>query len=587
MKANGGEVVVRALEDEGVRFTFGIPGTHNIELYDVLERSEKIRPILITDEQSAGFMADAVSRTSGSIGVANVVPGAGVTHCLSGVAEAFMDGIPIVVLTCGIRRDTGRAYQLHDVDQLAILRPITKAQLRPEKPSEIYAMVRRAFAIARSGTPGPVAVEIPADHYFLTHEMGELVYRDDTKTPAPEAAQVDEAARLLAAAKAPALYLGNGARTAAPYLRELAERLAAPVTTTIQGKGVFPEDHPLWLWPGFGPQAPPFARAIVDRSDVLLAIGCRFGEVATASYGCTPPANLIHVDINKEVFGKNFPAKLAIESDAGLFVKALLPKLGAARPREPLEVEIKAGHESVRATWRGERSEERVTPFAFFEALQAKTGPDTIYATDSGNGTFLAMEYLRLKHPGCFIGPIDFSCMGYCTPGAIGAKVANPARDVVGLAGDGALLMTGLELITAASYGIAPLLCVLRDGELGQIAQFQRMTLARDTCTVLPDYSVEALAKAVGAEFVSIQKDSEIDAGLAKALELTRGSKRPVMVDVAIDYSRKTYFTKGAVATNFWRLSFAERLRKVARLAGRKIQGALGLAAVSPRSADR
>jgi len=575
MKSNGAVAVVRALEDEGVRFTFGIPGTHNIELYDVLERSEQIRAVLVTDEQSASFMADAVSRTSGSIGVCNVVPGAGVTHCLSGVAEAYMDGVPLLVLTCGIRTDTGKAYQLHDIDQLAILKPITKARFRPGQASDIYPTIRRALALARSGTPGPVAVEISANHYFLTGELGELAWDVAPPTPpGPAASLVDEAARLITRAKHPALYVGNGARGAAAHLIELAERLAVPVTTTIQGKSVFPENHPLWLWPGFGPMAPGFAKSIMDRCDALLAIGVRFSEVATGSYGLDPPENLIHVDINPEVFSRNYPARLAIESDAVAFVKALLPKLGAARPREAVEKEIAAGHAAVQADWARDRSAARVTPHALFAALQAKAQPGAIYVTDSGNGTFLAMEHLRLDRTNHFIGPIDFSCMGYCVPAAIGAKVANPDRDVVGLAGDGALLMTGLEMMTAAHHAIAPLILVLRDGELGQIAQFQRMSLARDPLTTLPGYAVQELAKTVGAGFVTIENDAQIDAGLARAFELTRAGQ-PVMIDCAIDYSRKTYFTKGAVATNFWRLPFGERLRKIARFAGRKITAAL------------
>ena len=177
MTLRGAELVVKALEDAGARLAFGIPGTHNIELYDALERSDTVTAILVTDEQSAGFMADGVSRSSGSVGVVNVVPGAGVTHCLSGVAEALLDGIPMVVLAAGIRRDTGRAYQLHDIDQAAILRPVTKAVLRPERAADIYPTVRRAFALAQAGTPGPVAVEIPAEFYLLTHEVPEPTRR--------------------------------------------------------------------------------------------------------------------------------------------------------------------------------------------------------------------------------------------------------------------------------------------------------------------------------------------------------------------------------------------------------------------------
>ncbi|MFN7973225.1 MAG: thiamine pyrophosphate-binding protein [Acidobacteriota bacterium] len=572
-------MVVKALEDEGVRFTFGIPGTHNIELYDALERSERITPILVTDEQSASFMADAVSRTSGSVGVCNVVPGAGVTHCLSGVGEALMDNVPMVVLTCGIRRDTGKAFQLHDVDQLAVLRPLTKGAWRPEHPDEIYPMLRRAFALARAGSPGPVAVEIPADYYFVTQHIEKLEADPLAPTSALDAPAVAEAARLLNAARFPAIYVGNGARDAAPLVREIAEKLGAPVSTTIQGKGVFPETHGLWLWCGFGPAAPQFVADVMRRSDALLAIGCRFGEVATASYGFEPPETLIHVDANRDVFHKNYPARLAIEADASAFARALLPAL-TARARAPeLEARIAAGHRAVKNAWRSEASKDRVTPALLFEALQRAAGPDAIYVTDSGNGTFLAMEHLRLERPGCFIGPIDYSCMGYAVPAAVGAKIASPARDVIALAGDGALLMTGLELLTAASYKASPIVCVLRDEELGQIAQFQRTSLDRDTCSILPQYQVEDLARFTHCEVLAIKTDADLELVVTRALALAREGK-PVLVDVAIDYSRKTYFTKGVVSTNFWRLPFPDRLRVLARAVGRRVAGK-----VAPREA--
>src|SRR5574341_504618 len=159
MKLTGGEIVARALADEGIRFAFGIPGTHNIELYDALARSP-VRPILVTDEQSASFMADAVWRAAGELACVNVVPGAGLTHALSGIAEAYMDNIPLLVLGCGIRRDSRRAYQLHDVDQLAIARPVTKAAVLVERGEDLYATVRGACAVARAGAPGPVMVEV-------------------------------------------------------------------------------------------------------------------------------------------------------------------------------------------------------------------------------------------------------------------------------------------------------------------------------------------------------------------------------------------------------------------------------------------
>ena len=176
----GAHAAVKALEVAGVKFTFGIPGTHNIELYDALEDSHQIQPVLVTDEQSASFMADAVSRSSNHIGVVNLVPGAGVTHALSGIAEAFMDNIPLLVLVCGIRTDTGKAFQLHDIDQMGILRPITKDVFKVEKCEQIYPVIQEAIDLAQKDTPGPVAVEIPVNLYLLTGK-GELP--DTTDAP--------------------------------------------------------------------------------------------------------------------------------------------------------------------------------------------------------------------------------------------------------------------------------------------------------------------------------------------------------------------------------------------------------------------
>jgi acetolactate synthase-1/2/3 large subunit len=572
MKIRGSKLVVKALVDEGIKFAFGIPGTHNIELYDAMVDTPELTPVLVTHEQSASFMADGLARTSDHIGVANVVPGAGVSHTLSGVAEAFMDGIPMVVLAGGVRIDTGHAYQLHDVDQLAVLKPVTKEAFRVTRAEDIYPTVRRAVQIARRGTPGPVAVEIPSNFYMLVQDVEGFSFEPDPESPvAPAGDLVERAARMLGEADHPALYLGWGAAGAAELLVPLAEQLGAPVVTTFQGKGVFPEGHPLFLWNGFGAQAPKFVRSVMDDADCLLAIGCRFGELATGSYGIEPPQRMIHVDINPEVFNRNFQAELAIQGDARLFVEALAELIGGARPWQTLGDTIQTGHRKVRERWHAEADGKRVAPIKLFEALQRHCEADTIYATDSGNGTFLAIEQLRLNGgPGCFIAPVDYSCMGYSVPAAIGAALANPERDVVALPGDGALLMTGLELLTAANYKAAPLVVVLRDGKLSQIAQFQKIPFNRETCSALPDYSLEGLAATVGAPYFRIIRDHELDTVLPGALERTRAGT-PAVVEVAIDYSRKTYFTKGVVKTNFWRLPWGDRLRMLVRALARRI----------------
>ncbi|HVO49433.1 MAG TPA: thiamine pyrophosphate-binding protein [Thermoanaerobaculia bacterium] len=568
MKRTGAELVVRALEDEGIALAFGIPGTHNIELWDALASSESVRSVLVTDEQSASFMADAAWRASGRMACVNVVPGAGLTHAMSGVAEAFLDGVPMLVLGCGIRRDTGRAYQLHDVDQLALARPVTKAQILPSSGAALYDVVRRACRIARGGTPGPVFVEVPADQYLFRHDA-EIVPPAAEAPHVPDADAVERAAEILRAAKRPLLYAGLGAAKA--DLVALAERLEAPVSTTFQGKGVFPESHPLSLWPGFGDAAPAFARDVAASCDATLAIGCRFGEVATGSYGIAPPHPLVHVDIDASVPGRNEPADLAVASDAAAFVAALLPRLDRRAPDAGLRDRIRSGRAEVGAEL-AQPSDGRVSPHLLLRALQETFGPETIFTSDSGNGTFLAVEGLRLEKPGRLLAPVDFSCMGYAVPAALGAKLARPDAPVVALAGDGAFLMTGLELLTAAQNGLGVAVFVLRDRELAQIAQFQATALGRKASSTLADHDLLALARALGAEALSLPTDASIRSVVASAKEFADAG-RPVLVDVAIDYSKKTFFTRGVVKTNFLRLPWGDRLRFVARALARKLPG--------------
>jgi acetolactate synthase-1/2/3 large subunit len=601
---SGAELVVKALEDEGVRFAFGIPGTHNIELYDALAESGTVRTVLITDEQSAGFMADAVWRSSGELACVNVVPGAGLTHALSGIAEAYLDGMPLLVLGCGIRRDTGHAFQLHDIDQLAVAAPVCKATFRPENGAELYTVIRQAAALARAGTPGPVMVEVSVNHYLFKHRVDRLESPPAAPPPEPSANAISRAAALLTAPGArPLLYLGWGAARAGADLVRLAEALGAPVATTITGKGVFPESHPLFLWNGFGRAAPPCARQVAEGCTVTLAIGARFSEVGTGSYSCEPRGPLIHADINPTVFGRNYPAAVTLEGDAAVTVTRLLAAIaprtsgpqgigpraagpeasGPHRPNGPtatiptgrpdpgvVEVSIRQGHAQVAADQLSEPSQDRVTPARLFRCLASTFGPDTVYTTDSGNGTFLAMENLKLEGPGRLLAPVDYSCMGYSVPAAIGAKLARPDRPVVALPGDGAFLMTGLELLTAANQGAAIAVFVLRDRELAQIAQFQATAFGRKTASVLPDYDVAGLAEAVGIEWVRLDRDAELEEVVRYASEVT-GQGRPIVVDTAIDYTRPSYFTRGVVKTNLGRLPLKDRLRFIARAIGRRL----------------
>lgn len=568
-KMTGGEIVVRALEDEDIQHAFGIPGTHNIELYDAIAQSHKITPILVTDEQSASFMADGYWRASGRLACVNLVPGAGLTHALSGIAEAFMDNVPMLVLGCGIRRDTAHAFQLHDVDQMAIVAPVTKAQFRPQDGRELYSAIRTACQVARAGAPGPVFVEVPANLYLLKQES-DLAFNAQTSLVVPEESfeRIGAAVRGM---KRPLIYAGFGAAAATELLLELAERLQAPVATTFSGKGVFPESHPLYLWPGFGAAAPSFVRDVVATCDGTIAIGCKFGEVATGSYGLTPLAPLVHIDIDSSVFNRNYPAQFTGCLDAREALRQLLAAVPERRATDAKLIDqIRAGHEKVRQEWRGQEGQ-RVAPARLLQTLQNVFGADTIFTADSGNGLFLGVECLRLDRPRRFLAPVDYSCMGYAIPAAIGAKLGQPGGPVVALAGDGALLMTGLELITAVTHELNVVVVVLRDRELAQIAQFQQTALSRKTASQVGDYDVSRLFESLGVQTLRIDQNQQVDSVLREARGIA-ATGRPVAIDVAIDYSEKTYFTKGVVKTNLLRLPWSDRLRFVGRALVRKLK---------------
>ncbi len=564
MTMTGAELVLRALEDEGIRLAFGIPGTHNIELYDALADSETVRPVLVTDEQSASFMADAAWRASGVMACVNIVPGAGLTHAMSGIAEAFMDCIPMLVLGCGIRRDTEMRYQLHDVNQQAIAAPVTKGTFRPSSGEEIYGTIRKACALAREGRPGPVFVEIPANLYLFKFGGADQVLGPRSSVlGSPPLDLVDRAAEILNRAKRPLLYVGLGAANA--DLIALAEKLESPVATTFQGKGVFPESHPLALWPGYGASAPAFARTIASECDATLAIGCRFGEVGTGSYGAPPPQPLIHVDIDPDAAGANYRAELAVVADAAAFVRALVPRVQSHARDASLRASIRSGRaDAFREI--DAPSESGVSPGVLIRAIQQRFGPETIFTTDSGNGTFIAVEALVVDKPGKLLAPVDYSCMGYAVPAAIGAKLARPDTPVVALAGDGAFLMTGLELLTAANQDVPVAIFLLHDRELAQIAQFQSTAFGRKPQSVLPDFDLEGICGGVGVAYARLENDAQIGA----VLDRIDGTK-PVVVDVAIDYSRKTFFTRGVVKTNLGRLPWKDRLRFIGRAVARKI----------------
>ena len=578
MNRTAASLLREALDGVGVHHTFGIPGVHNTEIYDELEKSASITPVLVAHEGGGAFMADAVSRTGTSLGTLVIVPAAGVTHAASGIAEAFLDGIPMLVIAGGIRRDTGRRYQLHDVDQHALLAPITKGRWLVERHADVIPTVHEAVRVATSGEPGPVFVEIPVNLQIMTGDAGSPPAWPGRVAPEARctAAAIEEAARLLAGATRPGIYVGWGAVDATRELVELAERLGAPVSTTLQGLSAFPGNHPLHAGFCLGRAAVPAAEHAFEDRDCLLAVGARFGEIATGSYGYEPPADLIHVDVNPAVFNANYPARVTLEGDSAVVLRRLLaaiPAPPAASARcAAVAARIATDKAAYRDAWLAHDSAGRVNPARFFAALRRRLADDACGVVDDGNHTFLAAELLPIHRPRGFISPTDFNCMGYCVPAAIGAKLARPQAQVVGIVGDGAFRMTGLELATAAAQRLGVVIFVFNDGELAQIAQAQEIPYHRKTCTVLGPLDLAGVAQATGAAFLRIADDAGIEHVLDQAFAAT-AERRPVLVDVAIDYSKRTRFTEGIVKTNLGRLDLGTKARFVGRALWRRVAG--------------
>ena len=576
MKRSGAYLVRFALEQIGVRFTFGIPGIHITELYDELGKSDSIRPILSTHELGASFMADAVSRTGSSIGTVLVVPGAGITHAMSGIAEAFLDGIPLLVISSGARGDIGKEYQLHQIEQSTILKSITKKTFRLNKHSKIITKIYKAYEIATSGTPGPVFLEIPAE---VQHFSGG-VKRLERFVPKGRRKKIDQnkilkAANILVNAKRPGIYLGWGARESRQYSIRLAELLCAPVSTTMQGISAFPADHPLHTGMGFGGAAVPAAEKAFQDCDCLLAVGARFSEFATASYSLPVPKNLIHVDINPDVFNKNYKAKLTIEGDAREVLQSLtryVEKLIKPRTSGEMCKLIEKEKLAYKNQWIKTVNKSQVSPGRFFKELDAILDDDAIVTVDSGNHTFLTAEHLPMSKSRFLISPTDFNAMGYAIPAAIGAKISNRDRRVVSIVGDGAFMMTGLEIVTAATNKLGLIYFVFKDGELAQISQFQGIPFNRKTCTVLGAIKIEGVAKATNSAYLQIKNDTEISRVINDAFRIS-DSGRPVVVEVNIDYSKRTRFTKGVIKANIKRIPRRDKVRILARAVSRRFTG--------------
>ncbi|MEU0398911.1 5-guanidino-2-oxopentanoate decarboxylase [Streptomyces sp. NPDC006197] len=511
----GGEAVVRALASHGVTDAFGIPGTHNLEIYRHL-RDYGIRHVTPRHEQGAGYAADAYARVSGRPGVAITTTGPALLNIAAAVGQAYSDSVPLLVVSPGMplrhpRQSTGLLHEMRS--QTEALRGVAAFSHRVSSVEEIGSAVARAFTLFRTGRPRPVHIEVPLDLLETVEPAGPVRRAPLTGPPAPDPAAVGKAAEALRAARRPALVLGGGARAAAAECAALAEELGAPAVTTANGKGVMDERHPLSL--GVSLHSPAVQKWLVDR-DVILAVGT---ELAESDIWGPPPAltgTLIRVDVDPAQMYAGLPADVPLVGDARALLKALLAECRGGTDDVPADP---AGVRALRAARDDETRTRDARWLPYLHAVRRVLAEDAVLTSDSAQCCYYgALPHLPLGPEGRYLHPTGFGTLGYALPAAIGAKTACPERQVVALSGDGGLQFSVQELATAAQLRLPLPVVVFDNGGYGEIRE--EMAARGDTplAVDLPAVDLPALARAYGGRGAVVRSPEELAAALARAL---------------------------------------------------------------------
>lgn len=584
MNKSGAWLTQYALEQLGISHTFGIPGVENAEIYDQLNQSQQITPILVNHEMNAAFMADAVSRTrAGTVGTMLIVSGSGVTHAISGIGEAYLAGIPLLIIA-GAQGANSEQSGYPTIDAKEILKPLTKAIFSIGEHQQIVETLYTAYSVATSDRPGPVFVEIPIDIQVLSADIDEplplFTEGTDSDTETISDAEINAVAKKLLQAKSPGIIVGWGAVDTQAEVIALAQQIGAPVCTTLAGVSSFPAQHPLHAGMIFGPAAVPSAEHAFKDCDCLLAIGTNLDEADTASGSAELPENVICISSGKNHSEKNHSntqgVATALHGNIQQITTDLLYKLQeqtpAATSRQTLVDDI-ANHKALfKKEWLGHNSKGRVNPAVFFDKLYAAISDDSIIITDDGLHTYLAAELLPINSPRSFISPSSFNAMGYCIPAVNAAKLVNPDKQIIGILGDGAMLMSGMEALTAVRENLGTIYCIFNDGKLSRINHSRRVSDSQSTCTKLGNINWGAFADSIECGYIPVRHNNEIEVALRHALE-TAAHNQPVFLDISIDYSRHSNYAQGVEKAHAARFSGGHKLGMLGRALVRKLTG--------------
>ena len=545
----GARILLEALLREGADTVFGYPGGAVLHIYDELAKMRaRLRHILARHEQGAVHMAEGYSKATGKVGVVLVTSGPGATNTITGIANAYMDSTPLVVITGQVPRKMIGTDAFQEVDTIGITRPCTKYNYMVRNAQELASIVQEAFYLARTGRPGPVLIDVPKD---VSAETVPLMPPDKLRLPGyspsqrADVQQVERALEKIRAARQPVLYVGGGIihSGASEELLRLAEFLHFPVTPTLMGLGCFPAAHPLCLGM-LGMHGTYWANLAVAQADLLLSIGVRFDDRVTGALDkFAPQAEIIHIDVDDSSLSKNVFAHSAILGDAKTVMNQMLDRLqdgGQQWPAARLDPwwrQIEAWKAHAPLSYK--ESSDTIKPQQLCEELDRLTGGEAIIATDVGQHQMWIAQYYGFRHPRQSLTSGGLGAMGYGFPAALGAQLAYPDRQVIAFVGDGGFQMTAQELATAVQYGTNTKVIVMNNNSLGMVRQWQQIFYDRNYSHVdmqwTPDFV--RLAEAYGATGLRARHPEELRAVLEQGLS-TSGV---VVMDIIVEAEENVF----------------------------------------------
>lgn len=536
-KMNGAQMMVKALEDEGVSTLFGIPGGTVIHLYDALYDS-KLNHILMRHEQAAAHAADGYARAGGRPGVCIATSGPGATNLLTGIATANLDSVPLVAITGQVAQSVIGTDAFQEADMIGASLPFVKHSFQLHSVDAIQSTVHKAFYIAASGRPGPVLIDFPADvqkasgDYQYSTQLDFMGYHPENNY---NVARLDEAVSLIEHAERPVIFAGGGVvcSGASELLTEFALKYEIPVTTTLLGKGAFPESHPSGLALGMaGMHGHPVANRALMAADVVVAIGSRFSDRTTGNrQRFAADAKIIHIDLDPAEIDKTVESDVWLIGDAGRVLEAIM---GAMRKKiadhsewNKTLAEIRRKEPMPHSAYEGE-----IAPWQALEALCEITDHKAIITTEVGQNQMWAAQHCKVEAPRRFLSSGGLGTMGFGFPAAIGAAYACPGQTVCCVAGDGSLMMNIQELDTCARYNIPVKIMLLNNACLGNVRQWQYLfyncRYSNTIYTRNPDFV--ALSESMGVPAFSVSSPAELRPAIEKMLD----EPGPALLDVRI-----------------------------------------------------